>query len=261
MKWTLLPLFLLAVASIASALELRIADATERGDVPVRQLALRQALSNPSVPIQYERSSTEEAIDGLANNRFDLVILDVPTIPADFSGTCKVYGVHALVFYVNVSNTLEAVKSDQLHRIFTESKPHWKDYNFLATDIRRYGIRPDSPGAELMADFLPKGSKLAEKITLLKSTQEVVLMTGADPDAIGFGLYLASIPVQVKMLAVDGVAPTLKSVRETSYPLAVKHAVLAAEKPEEAVRNFLEEMEKADFRNLVKNAGMEPVEQ
>lgn len=89
-----------------------------------------------------------------------------------------------------------------------------------------------------MADFLLRGSKLAEETTLLKSTPEVVLMTGADPAAIGFGVYLSSAPVQVKMLAVDGVAPTLKSVREATYPLAVKRAVLAAKIPGETARKI-----------------------
>ena len=242
---------ILAAASIAAA-ELRIADATGHGDIPVRQLALRQALSDPSVPVKYERSGKAEALAGLAGGRFDLVIMDVPAIPADFKGTRKVYGVRALAFYV--------AKSDQLRDIFTDKKPRWQDYSFLAADIKRYGIRPGKPGAELMADFLLRGSKLAEETTLLKSTPEIVLMTGADPAAIGFGVYLSSAPVQVKMLAVDGVAPTLKSVREATYPLAVKRAVLAAKIPGETARKFLAEMEKADFRDLVKDAGMEPVE-
>ncbi|MST99200.1 hypothetical protein FYJ85_19410 [Victivallaceae bacterium BBE-744-WT-12] len=250
---------ILAAASIAAA-ELRIADATGHGDIPVRQLALRQALSDPSVPVKYERSGKAQALAGLAGGRFDLVIMDVPAIPADFKGTRKVYGVRALAFYVNVANTLEGAKSDQLRDIFTDKKPRWQDYSFLAADIKRYGIRPGKPGAELMADFLLRGSKLAEETTLLKSTPEVVLMTGADPAAIGFGVYLSSAPVQVKMLAVDGVAPTLKSVREATYPLAVKRAVLAAKIPGETARKFLAEMEKADFRDLVKDAGMEPVE-
>lgn len=87
----------------------------------MRQLALRQALSDPSVPVKYERSGKAEALAGLAGGRFDLVIMDVPAIPADFKGTRKVYGVRALAFYVNVANTLEGAKSDSC-AIFSPTK-------------------------------------------------------------------------------------------------------------------------------------------
>lgn len=253
-------LLLLFAAAFLAAAELRIADATAAGDIPVRQLALKLALAGDSVPISYARRNVREALADLAAGKVELAVVDVPDIPKEFPGTRKVYAVRALVFYVNVANTLESATSDQLRNIFTLPDPKWDAYSFLSTPVVRYGVKTGRPGAEQMADFLIRGSKLAEKTRLLASSAEVLLMVGADASGIGFGVFIPGAPVQVRMLAVDGVEPTLKSVAETAYPLAVKRAVLTSANPGEAAAKFLAEMDKADFRDLVLEAGMQPVE-
>lgn len=252
---------LLAAVFVAAAAELRIVDATGAGDAPVRQLALKQALANDSVPVSFRRQNAGEAIAALAAGTADLVVADVSAIPEEFKGGRKVYAVRALVFYVNAANTLEASKSDRLREIFTlPEDPDWADYSFLSTKMKRFGVKAGRPGAEQMAAFLLRGSKPAEKVRLLNSTAEVTLLVGAEASGIGFGVFMPGAPVQVRMLAVDGVEPTLKSVSEGTYPLAVKRAVLTAGTANDTVRNFLAEMDKADFRELVEGAGMQPVE-
>lgn len=226
----------------------------------MRQLALRQALSDPSVPVKYERSGKAEALAGLADGRFDLVIMDVPAIPADFKGTRKVYGVRALAFYVNVANTLEGAKSDQLRDIFTDKKPRWQDYSFLAADIKRYGIRPGKPGAELMADFLLRGSKLAEETTLLKSTPEVVLMTGRGPGRDRIRSLSVERPGAGEDARRGRRRADLEKCPGSDLPARRETRGAGRENSGRNRRKFLAEMEKADFRDLVKDAGMEPVE-
>jgi len=257
---TVLALF--AALFLAAAEDgLRIADATAAGDAPVRQLALKQVLCEHPSPVSYARRSVKEALADFSAGKADLVVIDVPDIPKEFKGARKVYGVRALVFYVNVVNTLESVKSDQLREIFTSPDQKWDTYSFLAGDIKRFGVKTGRPGAEQMADFLLRGSKLADKVRLFQATNEVVLMVGAEGSGIGFGTFMPGAPVQVRMLAVDGVEPTLKSVGEATYPLAVKRAVLTAAVPDEAAAKFLAEMDKADFRDLVIDAGMLPADQ
>ena len=255
---TVLALF--AALFLAADDGLRIADATAAGDIPVRQLALKQVFSEHPSPVSYARQSVKEALADFSAGKVDLVVIDVPDIPKEFKGARKVFGVRALVFYVNVVNTLESVKSDQLREIFTLPEVNWDGYSFLAGPVKRFGIKTGRPGAEQMADFLLRGSKLADGVKLFRATNEVLLMVGAEGSGIGFGVFMPGAPVQVRMLAVDGVEPTLKSVGDGTYPLAVKRTVLTAAVPDEPAKKFLAEMDKADFRDLVIDAGMLPVE-
>lgn len=253
-------LLLLMSALLLRSAELRIADAVPAGDTPLRQLALREALAGRQ-KIQYERKKAADAFAGLAEGKYDLVIAELPDRPEKFSGNSRAYAVDSLVFYVNVANTLEEVKRSQLRDIFTQEQPAWQDYSFLSTRIQRYGVKAGKPGAARMAEFLPRSSVLASGVQKFGSTAEVLAMTGANPDAIGFGVYASSAPAQVKFLAVDGVEPNMKSVAETTYPLAVKRAVFTAAAPSAETKRFLEEMNKAEFRDLILNAELLPVEQ
>ena len=250
---------LFLAAALLCAAELRIADAIPGGDTPLRQLALREALAGRQ-QIQYDRKNAAEAFSGLAEGKYDLVIAELPARPEKFAGSSRVYAVDSLVFYVNVANTLEGVKSAQLRDIFTQKQPNWQDYSFLSTQIQRYGVKTGKPGAARMAEFLLRSSVLAESVQKFGSTAEVLAMTGANPDAIGFGVYASTAPAQVKLLAVDGVEPNMKSVAETIYPLAVKRAVFTTAEPSAETRRFLEEMDKAEFRDLVLDAELLPVE-
>ncbi len=252
--------FVLFFAVFLSAAELRIVDATN-GDKAVSKLALKLAFEDRSIPVSYQRRSTTDAIADLNAGKADLVVIDVPAIPEEFKGMRTIYAVRALTFYVNAANPLEALKSDTLRKIFMSvENPNWNDYGILGSEMKRYGIKAEQPGADQMSDFLVRGAKLPEKLHLRDSVAEVVLMVGADISGIGYGVFLSGAPIQVRLLAVDGVEPTLKSVGDGTYPLAVKRAILSVEKPEEPVRKFLEEMGKADFRDLVTEAGMLPVE-
>ena len=250
---------LLLTAVLLSGAELRIADAIPGGDAPVRQLALREAFAGRQ-QIQYQHEKAPEAFAGLAEGKYDLVVAELPDRPEKFPGNCRIYAVDSLVFYVNVTNTLEGAKSAQLRDIFTQQQPNWQDYSFLSTGIQRYGVKAGKPGAARMAHFLPRSSVLAEEVKKFGSTAEVLAMTGANPDAIGFGVYASSAPVQVRLLAVDGVEPNMKTVAEATYPLAVKRAVFTSADPSAETRRFLKEMDKADFRDFILNAELLPVE-
>ena len=251
-------LFLVSALLLCGA-ELRIADAVPGGDAPVRQLALREAFAGRQ-QIQYSRETADDAFSGLSGGKFDLVVAELPARPEKFAGKWRVYAVDSLVFYVNVANTLTGAKSSQLRDIFTQKQPNWQDYSSLSTRIQRYGVKAGKPGAAYMERFLFRGSALADSVRKFGSTAEVLAMTGADPDAIGFGVYAPSAPAQVKLLAVDGVEPNMKSVAETTYPLAVKRAVFTSAEPSAETRRFLEEMDKADFRDFVLQAELLPVE-
>ncbi|MDR0932844.1 MAG: hypothetical protein LBM70_07505, partial [Victivallales bacterium] len=237
----IIPLFLiLLVSTCLRGGELRIADAIPGGDAPIRQLALRQSLAGKQ-QIQYRHATVSSAFAELAKGNVEIVVAELLAQPKEFKGKIQIYAVDSLVFYVNIANTLEEAKTPQLRDIFTLKQPNWQNYSFLSADIQRYGVKPGKPGAERMAHFLIRGSQLAQNTRFFNSTAELLAMTGANPNAIGFGVYLSSTPAQVKLLSVDGVTPNLKSVSEATYPLAVKRAVFTAANFSEETASFLAE--------------------
>lgn len=239
---------------------LRIADAVPGGDTAVRQLALSEALADPALELSIRSSSVGEALRLLASGEVDLVLLERSGVPEEFRGRRMVYAVEALVFYLNSSNPVEGFSQEGVRKLFRAARPVWSEYTLQKeTDIQRFAVKPSRPdGLRFRSFFFGDGSRPVG-IFELGSAPELVLIVSANPEAVGAALYHPEAPVAVKAAAVDGVAPTLRTVTAGSYPLSFFREALTAEEPPETVRNFLEKLRSSVFYELLYDVGSLPV--
>ncbi len=239
---------------------LRIADAVPGGDTAVRQLALSEALADPALELSIRSSSVGEALRLLASGEVDLVLLERSGVPEEFRGRRMVYAVEALVFYLNSSNPVEGFSQEGVRKLFRAARPVWSEYTLQKeTDIQRFAVKPPRPdGLRFRSFFFGDGSRPVG-IFELGSAPELVLIVSANPEAVGAALYHPEAPVAVKAAAVDGVAPTLRTVTAGSYPLSFFREALTAEEPPEPVRNFLEKLRSSAFYELLYDVGSLPV--
>ena len=239
---------------------LRIADAVPGGDTAVRQLALSEALADPALELSIRSSGVEEALRLLASGEVDLVLLERSGVPEEFRGRRMVYAVEALVFYLNSSNPVEGFSQEGVRKLFRAARPVWSEYTLQKeTDIQRFAVKPPRPdGLRFRSFFFGDGSRPVG-IFELGSAPELVLIVSANPEAVGAALYHPEAPVAVKAAAVDGVAPTLRTVTAGSYPLSFFREALTAEEPPETVRNFLEKLRSSVFYERLYDVGSLPV--
>ena len=239
---------------------LRIADAVPGGDTAVRQLALSEALADPALELSIRSSGVGEALRLLASGEVDLVLLERAGVPEEFRGRRMVYAVEALVFYLNSSNPVEGFSQEGVRKLFRAARPVWSEYTLQKeTDIQRFAVKPSRPdGLRFRSFFFGDGSRPVG-IFELGSAPELVLIVSANPEAVGAALYHPEAPVAVKAAAVDGVAPTLRTVTAGSYPLSFFREALTAEEPPETVRNFLEKLRSSVFYELLYDVGSLPV--
>ncbi len=239
---------------------LRIADAVPGGDTAVRQLALSEALADPALELSIRSSGVGEALRLLASGEVDLVLLERSGVPEEFRGRRMVYAVEALVFYLNSSNPVEGFSQEGVRKLFRAARPVWSEYTLQKeTDIQRFAVKPPRPdGLRFRSFFFGDGSRPVG-IFELGSAPELVLIVSANPEAVGAALYHPEAPVAVKAAAVDGVAPTLRTVTAGSYPLSFFREALTAEEPPETVRNFLEKLRSSVFYELLYDVGSLPV--
>ena len=190
----------------------------------------------------------------------DLVLLERSGVPEEFRGRRMVYAVEALVFYLNSSNPVEGFSQEGVRKLFRAARPVWSEYTLQKeTDIQRFAVKPSRPdGLRFRSFFFGDGSRPVG-IFELGSAPELVLIVSANPEAVGAALYHPEAPVAVKAAAVDGVAPTLRTVTAGSYPLSFFREALTAEEPPETVRNFLEKLRSSVFYELLYDVGSLPV--
>ena len=166
----------------------------------------------------------------------------------------KPIGRDALVFIVNESNPVQSLTRQQLKDIYAGKITNWKDVGGDDLDIVPFQRSEDSGSQTLFKKLLIQGGELMTPPSELAPAAMGELVDSiADynnsANAIGFSVYyyidqMYSKP-GLRLLAVDGVAPSNDTLADGSYPLcndfyAVLHADAAADSPERRLYDWLD---------------------
>ncbi len=257
-----LPAILVAATAflVSAGGAVRILDATPGGGAPVRQLALLHGLENSSVKLSLETVSPETAVKQLEAGEADFVLIPMERIPKSFPGERRPYGALAAAVYLSANNPAATFTRKQLASILTAARPGWSAYNGSPTEMHRLGLKPRANGAGRAEALIGlDGGEPAAGIFRVGSSRELLLLAGADSEAIAFGLLLPELPVTVKAAAVDGVRPEPAEIAAGKYPLAVRCVLLWNRNLSAEAAEFLKRFDSADFRDLVEEAEMVPL--
>ena len=166
----------------------------------------------------------------------------------------KPIGVDALVFIVNQDNPVQQLTQQQLRDIYAGKITNWKEVGGKDQEIVAFQRGEDSGSQTLFRKLLIQGGELMDPPTELAPAAmgELVDSIAAynnSANAIGFSVYyyidqMYSKP-GLRLLAVDGVAPSNDSLADGSYPLcndfyAVIHPDSAADSPERQLYDWLD---------------------
>ena len=261
MRKLLLTIFTAGTVLWSAAVEsLRILDATPGGGTPVRQLALLHGLEKGSVKLSVETVPPEDAVRQLEAGKADFALVAAGRIPKSFTGERRPYGALTAAVYLSANNPAATFTRKQLASILTAERPEWTAFTGSPTEIHRLGLRSRANGSGIAEALIDLGGKEpAAGIFRVGSSRELLLLVGADSEAIAFGLLLPEIPVTVKAAAVDGVRPDPAEVASGKYPLAVRCVLLHRKSLSSEAAEFLKRFDSADFRDLVEEAEMMPL--
>ena len=196
-------------------------------------------------------SGTDAAYRNLIDGRADLILVRAGGADARFE-TSPV-ATDALVFWTSADNPADSVDLSQVRDIYAGRN---LDGGQVAVAYR--SPRPDAQAA--MADLV--GVPAEAPGLPLGTAQDVVHVAGGGPYPLGYDLRhdVASV-AGVKLLAVDGVAPTPAAIQSGEYPLVVRYdAVIdAATGTDAPARQWVAAMTGPAGRQIVAEAGYVPL--
>ncbi len=244
---------------------IRILDLVPEGCDPVRQLALQLALDEESgisdVQLERPEMTPAAAVAELKAGRVDFVLLAASQVPSEYRGPRRGLMREAGAIYVNGTNSLKSLTLPEARALLLAKRPVWEALNGSKADMQRIGVKftRRSERETILRLLKLKRDAVAAEIFRLETTPEVVLLVGANPEAIGFGRLLAEYPVTVKALEIDGIAPTVDTLASGKYPLQCEYVVLSRETPGAAAARFAAAFDTAAFAALVADNGFFPV--
>lgn len=176
-------------------------------------------------------------------------------------------GREAFVFFVNASNPVTGLTTEQIRGIYSGEITRWSEVGGDDTPIRAFQ-RPEDSGSQTMLIRVMDGRELATppKENVASGMGGIISRT-ADyrnyKNALGYSfLYYATEMVKngnIRLLAIDGVKPERATIASGEYPFAAEFYVVTAGSDNPNVEKLIDWIQSSQGQYLVEQTGYTPL--
>lgn len=219
----------------------------------------------------FEYNNTPRGYERLAEKRTDVFIGVYPSDEqrayAEECDTTLEYttiGTEAFVFFVHKDNPIENLTTEQIKAIYAGEITNWEEVGGKNEEIAAYQ-RNEGSGSQSMLKRFMGDTPIMEAPTemvndLMSGIIEKVSDYRSKSNSIGFSFrfYVEGIirNPDIKMLSIDGVAPTAENIRNGSYPIVTPiYAVTYEENTNENVDKLLQWVLSEEGQYIIEETG------
>ncbi len=172
-------------------------------------------------------------------------------------------GKEAFVFFVNSKNKVDRLSLEQIKGIYAGEITNWSEVGGQDDAIRAFQ-RPEDSGSQTALQRL-----MGDKPLMEAPTEDVATGMGGIinevsqyknyKNSIGYTFrYYSNEMVknkEIKLLEIDGVAPTRETIRNNAYPIASEFYIVTAGEPTGNVKQVIDWVLSDEGQALVEKAG------
>jgi phosphate transport system substrate-binding protein len=231
-----------------------------------RRLAEAFMRDHPGVAVWVDGGGTERGVELLLDGAVGLCAASRPFRPDEIGALYDAFGTiglrhlvarDALSVVVNPGNPVRSLTMDELAAIFEGRLVSWAEVGGPEAPIEVM-LRPPTSGTfQFFRDHVLAGRSYTTMAVIATTALEVEELVARRPSAIGYGGLVHGDGVIA--LHVDGVEPSVATVRSGDYPLARYLLFYAAEPPSGATRTFVEWCASAAGQRVVAETGLIPL--
>lgn len=215
---------------------------------------------NDNVKITYNPTGSSAGIQAVSEGRCDIG-LSSRDLKDDEAKTLegKVVAIDGIAMIVNPENKADDLSVEQIADIYTGKITNWNEVGGEDAPIVLIG-REAASGTRDGFESITGTKDNCRYNQELTSTGDVVQTVSSNPNAIGYA-SLAAVSDNVKVLSVDGVAPSEKTVQSGDYKIQRDFVFVTkkGEKLSDAAQKFYDFATSKDADELIKEAGAVPV--
>ncbi|NLF27495.1 MAG: phosphate ABC transporter substrate-binding protein [Clostridiales bacterium] len=224
-------------------------------DGSTAMLPLSYALMMASTGISEEEAKlaithhkTTDSFYSLVDGEADILIVGNPAAEVfDYAAEkgveleMKPIGVDALVFLISDLNPVEDVLHEEIVGVYTGKITNWKQLGGEDLPILAYQRNETAGSQVMMKNVVMKGFEMTDAPTEFRPGDmgelvDVVASYRNTADAVGYSVYYyvteMYVKQGVKLLSVNGVAPSIESISSREYPYTQpNYAVVRKDEP------------------------------
>lgn len=219
-------------------------------------------------------NQTPNAYEKLFNGEVDMIFVAAPSDSQKKVAKNKglelemtPIGREAFVFFVNQKNQINGLSIDQIKDIYSGKVKNWEDVGGKNDSIRAFQ-RPEDSGSQSALQRLMGDKAIMEAPTENVASgmgdiiEEVANYRNYD-NAIGytFRFYVKEMVKndQIKLLEIDGIAPTKETIQNGTYPLSTEFYIVTAGTDNPNVEPFIEWILSSQGQEILEKTGFVPV--
>ena len=223
--------------------------------------ALGEAFQNDTgISFTYNPTGSGSGIKAVQEGRCDIGLssrdLKAEEKEAGLSGTILAYDGIAII--VNPENPVSDLSLETIAKIYTGEITNWSEVGGNDAEIVLIGREAGSgtrDGFESITDT-EDACKYRQELT---STGDVITTVANNPNAIGYA-SVASVKDTVKVISVNGVAPTDETIKDGTYKIQRPFVLVTKTDAElsETAQKFYDFCFSEEVKSIIESAGVVP---
>jgi phosphate transport system substrate-binding protein len=238
--------------------------------------AAAQAIYSPEAAAQKIKvSNTPKAYERLINGEVDVIFVAQPSqaqkklaAEKNIQLNLTPIGKEAFVFLVSQKNPLASLTAQQIRDIYAGRIKQWDEIGGKDETIMAFQRPANSGSQTVMLAKVMQGEKMREPL----QEEKVKSMGGAvkrvasyrnATQSIGYSFRYYATKMQnsadIKLLAVNGIEPSVENIRNGVYPFTVDVFMVTAGEPKSSTRKLMDWMLGAVGQKLIQDTGYVPL--
>ena len=215
-------------------------------------------------------NTTLDAYTNLINGRVDMIFAAAPsksqvTMAKQSGKELKMtpIGREAFVFFVHQKNPISGLSMEQIKDIYAGKVTNWQEVGGAKDNIRAFQ-RPADSGSQsalehLMGDLPIMDAPTEDIASGMGGIINEVSQYKNYKNAIGYTFRFYSTEMvqnkKIKLLEIDGVAPTKETIRSGEYPIASEFYIVTAGTDNPNVEKFIAWVLSPEGQELIEKTG------
>lgn len=176
-------------------------------------------------------------------------------------------GVEAFVFFVNANNPVNGLSTDDIRKIYSGKSTNWKEFGGKNARIRAFQ-RTENSGSQtalvnMMGNIPLMTPPKEDVVSMMGGMISVVSSYRNYNNALGYSFLFYATEMsddnKIKLLSIDGVAPTRENVANRTYPHSSEFYAVTAGSGNPNVERLIEWILSEQGQYLVRKTGYTPL--
>ena len=236
--------------------------------LPIAQRAAEYFMGlRPEAQLSVSGTGSGEGLKALVENACDIATSSRDLKPKEIE-RMKAHGaplvrhtvaIDCVAVIVHPDNPVDGLTLAQLKCLYDGACRNWKDVGGVDKQVIAINRDVSSGTFETWLEMVLQGERFRPDAQMQTSSGGVAQAVGGNRYAIGY-VGLGYLNSRVKVLDIDGVRPSLETVRSGRYPLARELYMFTRSDPPQIAVDFINFLTSPDGRRLVEKEGFISVE-